>query len=169
MKNLIKISALAVLALMAVSCNNSDKQCDAQPECCQKMCPMKGCPQMREDMKKMRDIDEKWVKFDELSEAEQKSLISEKKALIDSMDARRKAAIEKMKADWENFDNLSIDEQKRLLDMKSFHKFGKKGCHKFGHKPCHKGDRHCCHKGHRHHKGHDCPKGQRPDCPKAQK
>lgn len=116
---------------------------------------------MKEDMKKMRAIDEKWVKFDELSESEQKSLISEKKALIDSMDARRKAAIEKMKADWENFDNLSIDEQKRLLDMKSFHKFG--------HKPCHKGDRHCCHKGHRHHKGHDCPKGQRPDCPKAQK
>lgn len=85
---------------------------------------MKCCPQMKEDMKKMRDIDEKWVKFDELSESEQKSLISEKKALIDSMDARRKAAIEKMKADWENFDNLSIDEQKRLLDMKSFHKGG---------------------------------------------
>lgn len=114
---------------------------------------------MKEDMKKMQAIDEKWVKFDELSESEQKSLISEKKALMDSMDARRKAAIEKMKADWENFDNLSIDEQKRLLDMKSFHKGGPR----HGNKCFHKGHKPCCKKGHGHHKG------QRPDCPKAQK
>lgn len=169
MKNFVKISALAVVALMAVSCCNCDKQCDEQSECCpveKFQCPKEGfkgcpkmCPKMKEDMEKMRAIDEKWVKFDELSESEQKSLISEKKALIDSMDARRKAAFEKMKADWENFDNLSIDEQKRLLDMKSFHKGGPR----HGNKCFHKGHKPCCHKGHGHHKG------QRPDCPKAQK
>lgn len=116
-------------------------------------CPADGpkmCPKMKEDMEKMHAIEEKWVKFEELSEAEQKALISEKKALIDSMEARRKACIEKMKADWENFDSLSIDEQKRLLDMKSHHFRGDK--------PCNKGPKHCCKKG--------CPKDQKPGCPR---
>lgn len=136
MKNLVKISALAVVALMAVSCCNNDKQDEFPPE---------GCPS-----EQMRAIDEKWVKFEELSEAEQKALITEKKALIDSMEARRKAAFEKMKADWENFDSLSIDEQKRLLDMKSHHFRGDK--------PCNKGPKHCCKKG--------CPDDPRPDGPR---
>lgn len=131
MKTLVKVAAFAAMSVLAVSCCKCDKEnekCFAdgpRPEMmhCPAGGPEKGkCPMMD----KMRAMDEKWAKFDELSEAEQKALIAEKKALIDSIQAKRDAFKEKMKKDWENFDNLSVDEQKRLLDMKSHH--GRRHC-----------------------------------------
>lgn len=158
MKKIVKLASVAMMVLMATSCCkcNENSECDAQKQACEATCSKQQKCHKR-DFKKCPDM-EKWAKFDELSEAEQKDLIAKRKAKIDSIDAARKAAFEKFKKDWENFDSLSIDEQKKLLDFKSHFLF-KNGYRKGCPKHCHKGMHKCCHKG--MHKG--CPKA-----PKAQ-
>lgn len=69
----------------------------------------------------------KWMNFDSLTVDEQKALIAERKAAIDSMDAARKAKKAEMEEKWANFDKLSIEEQKQLLDQKNRMPFHKKG------------------------------------------
>jgi hypothetical protein len=83
-----------------------------------------------------KEMFEKWMKFDSLSTDEQKALLKERKAMIDKREAdwaAKKAEMEQKKAEmeqkWANFDNLSIEEQKQLIEWKSF--CPKKG--KFGH------------------------------------
>ncbi len=152
MKKLVKLASVAMVVLMATSCCNCNKnsEFDNEDQACEvtwkKHHKHHKCH--KGDFKKCPDM-EKWAKFDELSEAEQKALIAKCKAKVDSVDAARKAAFEKFKADWENFDNLSIQEQKALLDFKC-HFGGSRGFNKHGHKGFHKG----CHKGN-------------PKCPKA--
>jgi hypothetical protein len=91
---------------------------------------------------------EKWVKFDSLSEQEQKELIQETKKAIDDREAKRKAFKDSIDALWNDFDNLTIDQQKSLLQhkMHGFHKPHKmKDCKKDFKK---------------------CDKGPRPECPR---
>lgn len=83
-----------------------------------------------------KEMCQKWMKFDSLSTDEQKALLKERKAMIDKREAdwaAKKAEMEQKKAEmeqkWANFDNLSIEEQKQLIEWKSF--CPKKG--KFGH------------------------------------
>lgn len=71
----------------------------------------------------------KWMNFDSLSADEQKALIAERKAAIDSLEAERKAKKAEMEEKWANFDKLSIEEQKQLLDQKNHMPFHKKGMH----------------------------------------
>ncbi len=148
MKKIVKLASVAMVVLMATSCCNSNdnSECEGARQACEAPCHKHHCH--KGDFKKCPDM-EKWAKFDELSEAEQKDLIAKRKAKVDSIDAARKAAFEKFKADWENFDNLSVQEQKKLLDIKC-HFGGPKKFHKQGHKCCHKGCHKACHKG--------CPK-----------
>lgn len=137
MKKIVKLASVAMVVLMATSCCNSNdnSECEYAKQACEAPCH-KHHKCHKGDFKKCPDM-EKWAKFDELSEAEQKDLIAKRKAKVDSIDAARKAAFEKFKKDWENFDSLSIQEQKRLLDFKchmnhpgGFNKHGKKGFHK---------------------------------------
>ena len=57
---------------------------------------------------------------------EQKVVIAERKARIDERDSMIKAAREEFETKWANFDKLSIEEQKMLLDAKiNFHHNGR--------------------------------------------
>jgi hypothetical protein len=112
-------------------------------------------PCNKEDFEKCKENFEKWAKFDNLSEKEQKELIKEAKKAIDDREAKRKAYIDSINALWNDFDNLSVEQQKDLL-MKKMH--GPKPFDKPG---FHKGPKHCKKD---FHKGHG-PKGPRPEGP----
>ncbi|MBR2369360.1 MAG: hypothetical protein IKA83_04305 [Paludibacteraceae bacterium] len=150
MKKMIKLGLVSLLAVMVASCSSNDT-CDRQ---CRKDCKR----EFRKECKMKKPCNkqfEKWVKFDSLSEQEQKELIQETKKAIDNREAKRKAYKDSIDALWKDFDNLSVDQQKSLL----MHKM------RGEHKP---------HKFHKHHKGmhckkdfKKCPKGPRPECPRA--
>lgn len=82
----------------------------------------------------------KWMNFDSLSVDEQKALIAERKAAIDSIEAARKAKRAELDEKWANFDKLSIEEQKQLLDQKNHMPFHRKGM-KHGHHGGPRGER----------------------------
>ena len=113
---------------------------------------------MKFDNKQCKENFEKWAKFDSLSEAEQKELIKKAKQSIDDREAKIKAYKDSIDALWNDFDNLTIEQQKSLL-MHKMHGFHKPGFHKDGH--------------HKPHKMKDCKKdfkkchkGPRPECPR---
>ncbi len=147
MKKIIKLGLISVLAVMVASCSTN--------ETCDKPCKKDGRREFRKECRMKKPCNkefEKWVKFDSLSEAEQKELIKNAKEAIDNREAKRKAYKDSIDALWNDFDNLTIEQQKSLLQHK-MHGF---------HKP---------HKFHKHHKGmhgkknfKKCPKGQKPEC-----
>lgn len=151
MKKMIKLGLVSLLAIMVASCSSNDT-CDKP---CRKDCKREFRKECR--MKKPCNKQfEKWVKFDSLSEQEQKELIQETKKAIDDREAKRKAYKDSIEALWNNFDNLTIEQQKSLLKhkMHGFHKLHKFDKHHKGPKPCKKDFK----------KG-DCKKGPRPDAP----
>ena len=168
MKKIIKLGLVSLLAVMVASCssNNTEEVKDFPNGC--PMFEMGPGPKM--DKKECKENFEKWSKFDSLSEAEQKELIKKAKQSIDDREAKRKAFKDSIDALWNDFDNLTIEQQKSLLKhkMHGFHK-----PHKFN--KHHKGPKHCkkdfkkCNKGHRsegcHHKG-PRPDGPRPEAPR---
>lgn len=170
MKKIIKLGLVSLLAVMVASCssNNTEEVQDFPKGC--PMSEMGPCPKMKFDKKQCKENFEKWAKFDSLSEAEQKELIKKAKQSIDDREAKRKAFKDSIDALWNDFDNLSIEQQKSLL-MHKMHKpafgkpgFGKPGFHKDGHHKPHKmkdckKDFKKCHKGPR-------PDGPRPECPR---
>lgn len=141
---LVIVGAVCVL-LMAASCcnccNNDEKKCcfkdckRPKMECnFDRSCPAMPCPNLTEEQRKALDeIVEKWEKFDELSESEQKELIMMRKAFVDQREAEIKAKKEAFEAAWANFDNLSIKEQKALLEAKCC--CPKRGCPQQGPRP----------------------------------
>ena len=141
---LVMVGAVCVL-LMAASCcnccNNDEKKCcfkdckRPKMECnFDRSCPAMPCPNLTEEQRKALDeIVEKWEKFDELSESEQKELIMMRKAFVDQREAEMKAKKEAFEAAWANFDNLSIKEQKALLEAKCC--CPKRGCPQQGPRP----------------------------------
>lgn len=146
MKKIIKFGLLGLLAVMVASCssNNTEEVKDFP-----KGCPMKEMghrPKMKFDNKQCKENFEKWAKFDSLSEAEQKELIKKAKQSIDNREAKIKAYKDSIDALWNDFDNLTIEQQKSLLKhkMHGFHKPHKmKDCKK-DFKKCHKGPRPEC-------------------------
>ncbi len=150
MKKMIKLGLVSLLTIMVASCSSNDT-CDKpfRKDCKREF--RKECRMKKPCNKQF----EKWVKFDSLSEDEQKALIKETKKAIDNREAKRKAYRDSIEALWNDFDNLSLEQQKDLL-MKKMHGFHKP--HKF-HEP-HKGMR--CKKDFK-----KCPKGQKPECPRA--
>ena len=160
MKKIIKFGLLGLLAVMVASCssNNTEEVKDFPKGC--PMSEMGPCPKMKFDKKQCKENFEKWAKFDSLSEAEQKELIKKAKQSIDDREAKIKAYKDSIDALWNDFDNLTIEQQKSLLKHK-MHKpgFGKPGFPKDGH--------------HKPHKMKDCKKdfkkchkGPRPECPR---
>lgn len=142
---LVIVGAVCVL-LMAASCcnccNNDEKKCCFKNDCkgpkmecnSDRSCPAMPCPNLTEEQRKALDeIVEKWEKFDELSESEQKELIMMRKAFVDQREAEIKAKKEAFEAAWANFDNLSIKEQKALLEAKCC--CPKRGCPQQGPRP----------------------------------
>ncbi len=174
MKKVFAIVAVAASMLFATSCCNCKCKCQEGSQC-EKKCekgegphhpgefgprhhegrpdgPMggphgefKGGPRHHQMNPEMAEKIGKWMNFDSLSVEEQKELIAERKAAIDSIEAARKAKKAEMDEKWANFDKLSIEEQKQLLDHKNHMPFHKKGM------------RHGHHDGH----GHHGPKGDR--------
>ena len=163
MKKIIKLGLVSLLAVMVASCssNNTEEVQDFPKGC--PMSEMGPCPKMKFDKKQCKENFEKWAKFDSLSEDEQKALIKETKKAIDDRQAKRKAYRDSIEALWNDFDNLSLEQQKDLL-MKKMHGPKPHGFHK-GPKPCNKD----FHKGHGH-KGPrpegPCPNGPRPHGPR---
>ena len=158
MKKIIKFGLLGLLAVMVASCssNNTEEVKDFPKGCpMSQMCPG---PKMKFDKKQCKENFEKWAKFDSLSEDEQKELINKAKQSIDEREAKIKAFKDSIDALWNDFDNLTIEQQKSLL-MHKMHGFHKPGFHKDGH--------------HKPHKMKDCKKdfkkchkGPRPECPR---
>ena len=148
MKKMIKLGLVSLLTIMVASCSSNDT-CDKP---CRKDCKREFRKECR--MKKPCNKQfEKWIKFDSLSEQEQKELIQETKKAIDNREAKRKAYRDSIEALWNDFDNLSLEQQKDLL-MKKMHGPKPHRFHK-GPKPCNKD----------FHKGHG-PKGPRPHGPR---
>jgi hypothetical protein len=139
----VKILLGIVCMVFLASCNNRSNNApteqvqekdrkECQRDCanhnpeCKKNCQMKS-DKMCEEQKAAC---EKWKNFDNLTEQEQRTMLSTKKAEIDRREAEMKAAKDEFEAKWKNFENLTIAEQKELLDKRS-------GCH--GPKKCCKG------------------------------
>ena len=154
MKKMIKLSFIALLGVMVVSCSSATNE---EKQECQVKCPKleERCMPKPPCAKEF----DKWAKFDSLSEEEQKELIKTTKENFDKREARIKAYKDSINALWNNFDNLTVEQQKSLL-MKKMHGF---------HQPHFKKDgfnKGCCHKAHNFKKPH-C-KGPRPDGPRPE-
>lgn len=123
----------AALCLSFASCNNTSKKEVSQngpdPKMEQKCDKHQGpgfeCQMTEEEKAEMKAFKEKWDSWDKLAEADKKALVAEVKAKIDKKEAEmeaKKAEMEKQKAEmdakWNNFNNLTLEEQKTVLDMK---------------------------------------------------
>ncbi len=138
-------SALCLVMILAASCCNPKEGkgcCDksADPTCCEKPCgPAKGndhpcCKQdiyvdqlTSEEKAELKLVEEKWVTFDQLSEKEQKDLIAKRKVFVEKRRAfndqqaealrlEREAKKAECDKEWARFDQLSIADQKALLE-----------------------------------------------------
>ena len=135
MKNLVLTLGLA--SLFMVACNNTPKQPEQTAEPVQEeqtavVEEEHNCP--------MHALKEEFAKWDEMTDEAKAEIVAKAKSMIDEMDAKveemkaageevckemaemtdeQKAECEKkcaeMKAAWDNFDNLTIDEQKDLI------------------------------------------------------
>ena len=145
------VLTLGMACLFMVACNNTPKQPEqtnepVQEETTEVVEEKHDCP--------MHALKEEFAKWDDMAEADKTALIEKATATFTEMDAKmaemveegkeackemvemteeQKAECEKkcaeMKAAWENFDNLSLDEKKDLV-MKRL-----EGCD-HGDKPC---------------------------------
>ena len=158
-----KLSLLAgLLCFVFVACcpkTEEPKQEEvAEKQCCKQ--EHKCCKSDMTDEEKAacKEFCEKWKDFENQPEDVQKELVMNAKAKMDECDAKaaaKKAECEAKKAEfeakWANFNNLPLEEQKALIDMKMNCKKGgcckKEGCHKGGEgKKCHKEDNAKCDK-----------------------
>ncbi len=159
MKKVFAIVAVAASMLLATSCCNCKCKCNQEGAQCEQKCdkgegprhhghhgdgprhheghpggPMEGHHGPRHHMNpEMAEKIGKWMNFDSLTVEEQKELIAERKAAIDSIEAARKAKKAEIDEKWANFDKLSIEEQKQLLDQRNHMPFHKKGMRHGGH------------------------------------
>lgn len=162
MKKLVLLAAALCFTMMA--CNNQNENAAAEQaepteeqvqhhcgeghhECCGMSEEQKAeCQAMREQM-------ENW---ENLSDDAKKELVNKMKACMDAKEAEmqaKKAEMDAKKAEmdakWANWDNLTLDEQKALLDAKRecMHRHGNHGPqqHPCGHHPEGEGEHHCQH------------------------
>ena len=113
MKKVSLLLSIFCLALVSSCCCNSNKEgaegCKAEKKCCASKC------EMNEEQKACF---EKWQNFENLVEEEQKEVIAKAKACFEKDIADRKACVEKCEAMLVDFENLTIAEQKELLNEK---------------------------------------------------
>ena len=123
---------IASITLVMVSCCNQNKQnvSDQNTEkaaaCQQSQCEKQPCcnmsPEEQAECKKMK---ENWDNWDNLSDEAKKECITKIKSHMDAKEAEMKAHKEMMEAKkaemdakWADFDNLSLDEQKEVIDFR---------------------------------------------------
>lgn len=152
MKKVLLALSLFVAVLLGSCCNSNQKaeqkctkqetKCDGKHEhnCNKKHehnCEMK--PQMQSAM-------EKWSKWEELNDEDKKALIAEVKSCFDTCKAEKKTECNKSNEACANFDNLTLDEQKAMIDkMMQNCKDGHSGCKDMKSEGC----------GHNHDHGHN--------------
>ncbi len=160
MKKVLLALSLGVAVLLGSCCNSNPKaeqkctkqetKCDGKHEhnCDGKHehnCEMK--PQMKAAM-------DKWNKWAELNDEDKTALIAEVKTCLEACKAEKKAECDKGKEACANFDNLTLDEQKAMLDkIMQNCKDGHSGC-KDGHSGCKEVKAEGC-GGHNHDHGHN--------------
>lgn len=113
MKKVKLLLGIFCLALLSACCGNSGKE----GACCQKG-EKKCCASKSEMSEEQKAFFEEWQNFDNLPAERQKELLAKSKAYVEKSIAEKKACIEKCEAELANFDNLTIAEQKALLDQK---------------------------------------------------
>jgi hypothetical protein len=147
---------ISVCCFVFASCNNkpapeqvdevAPETCEAKKECCQMT------EEQKADMAAWKDWDNQTIEKKEELVAKCKACIdkkmAEKKEQCDAEKTEacpeKKAKCEEMKAKFDNWDNLTLDEKKALLDEMSC---CKKKCCKDGEKKCCKdGKKECEHK-----------------------
>ena len=163
------VLTLGLAALFMVACNNTPKQPEqpAEPVQEEKTAVVEekhNCP--------MHALKEEYAKWDELDETTKAEINQKALSIFNDMDAKmeemkaageqvckemaemteeQKAECEKkcaeMKAAWENFANMTVDEQKDLIMKRLEGCEGEKGCCK------HEGEHKCQHEGE---EGHQC-------------
>lgn len=120
-----------------------------------------GCPLSDEERAAIDEMMAQWTKFDSLAVEEQTALNAQRKALVEkriakceehrAAEAARLAELEtkcaEIKAKFEKIDELSLAEQKALLeeiDKPCCHKGDPKCCKGGDKKPCCHGEKPCC-------------------------
>jgi hypothetical protein len=99
--------------------------------------PKHECCKMSEEQKaECEAFCKQWKDWTNLTDDVKKDLIAKTKERFDKQDAERDAKIAECKAEWANFDKLTLDEQKALIDKRM-------QCEK----KCCKTDKKCCKEG----------------------
>ena len=169
------VLTLGLACLFMVACNNTTKQAEQAAEPVQEEktevveekheCPMHVLKEEYAKWDEMTDeakaelnkkacamFAEMDAKMEEMKAAgegcakEMAEMTEEQKAECEKKCAEMKAQCEAMKAAWENFANLTVDEQKNLVMQRLGGCEGEKGCCKSeeGHKCQHEGEGHQC-------------------------
>ncbi len=169
------VLTLGLACLFMVACNNTPKQAEQAAEPVQEEktevveekhdCPMHALKEEYAKWDEMTDeakaelnkkacaiFAEMDAKMEEMKAAgegcakEMAEMTEEQKAECEKKCAEMKAQCEQMKAAWENFANLTVDEQKNLVMQRLGGCEGEKGCCKGeeGHKCQHEGEGHQC-------------------------
>ncbi len=169
------VLTLGLACLFMVACNNTTKQAEQAAEPVQEEktevveekheCPMHALKDEYAKWDEMTDeakaelnkkacaiFAEMDAKMEEMKAAgegcakEMAEMTEEQKAECEKKCAEMKAQCEQMKAAWENFANLTVDEQKNLVMQRLGGCEGEKGCCKGeeGHKCQHEGEGHQC-------------------------
>lgn len=129
--------------------------------------------QMDPEMEKCKAMCEAWQNWDQQTDEMKAELIADRKAKITEQEARKaeceakKAEFEAKKAEfektwaenWAKFDELSIDEQKALIDNYMMFNCPKHGCKGEGAPKCKHGEGPC------QHNPAQCPNHGKPECP----
>ena len=169
------VLTLGLACLFMVACNNTPKQAEQAAEPVQEKktevveekhdCPMHALKEEYAKWDEMTDeakaelnkkacaiFAEMDAKMEEMKAAgegcakEMAEMTEEQKAECEKKCAEMKAQCEQMKAAWENFANLTVDEQKNLVMQRLGGCEGEKGCCKGeeGYKCQHEGEGHQC-------------------------
>ncbi|MBO4580771.1 MAG: hypothetical protein J5701_00605 [Bacteroidales bacterium] len=124
---------IASISLMTISCCNQDKQntSDQNTEMTEEHpkgphCDKRPCHNMSpEEQAECKLMKENWENWDNLSDEAKKECITKIKSHMDAKEAEMKAQKEMMEAKklemdakWADFDNLSLDEQKEVIDFR---------------------------------------------------
>jgi hypothetical protein len=139
MKRLVVLAA-GVLCFVFVSCVNKPEEAPAPTEEVteqEQTQPKHECCKMTEEQKaECEAFCKEWKDWTNLPDDAKKGLITKVKERFDKQDAERDAKIAECKAEWANFDKLTLDEQKTLIDKRM-------QCEK----KCCKADKKCCKEG----------------------
>ena len=142
------VLAMGVLCFFAMSCNNTPKQAETEAVDSTAMEIQKECP--------MKALRAEFANWDNLADSAKVAIVTKAKTMLDARFAEKKKCqhemaemteevkaqmdsmrvkMEEMKAQWANFANLTLDEQKDII-VSHLEKSRKHECHKEGEARC---------------------------------